>query len=156
MYLCAFVCPCVCSDVDECSLGSVDCDEHARCQNTEGSYTCTCVHPYSGDGKNCTGNRMQLKMRCGPSHLPVSNPQLFCVHLFWFLPEPVKCENPGSPDFGHRDGSNFLMGAEVVFGCENGYELVGSARLHCLETGSWDSPIPYCRGQLLRGLSASF
>lgn len=53
-FLCAF-CVCVCSDVDECALGS-DCDEHASCQNTEGSYTCTCTHPYSGDGKNCTGN----------------------------------------------------------------------------------------------------
>ncbi|KAK9524849.1 hypothetical protein VZT92_017214 [Zoarces viviparus] len=101
-----------CLDVDECALGS-DCDEHASCQNTDGSYTCTCIHPYSGDGKNCT--------------------------------EPVKCENPGSPEFGLRHGSNFLMGGEVVFGCENGYELIGSARLHCLETGSWDESIPYCR-----------
>lgn len=46
----------LCSDVDECALGS-DCDDHASCQNTDGSYTCTCTHPYSGDGKNCTGRR---------------------------------------------------------------------------------------------------
>uniref|UniRef100_A0A8C4EGK4 Sushi, von Willebrand factor type A, EGF and pentraxin domain-containing protein 1 n=1 Tax=Dicentrarchus labrax TaxID=13489 RepID=A0A8C4EGK4_DICLA len=104
--------PPACLDVDECALGS-DCDEHASCQNTEGSYTCTCTHPYSGDGKNCT--------------------------------EPVKCENPGFPDFGHREGRNFLMGGEVVFVCDNGYELVGSSRLHCLETGSWDNQVPYCR-----------
>ncbi|CAJ1086014.1 sushi%2C von Willebrand factor type A, EGF and pentraxin domain-containing protein 1 [Xyrichtys novacula] len=101
-----------CLDVDECALGS-DCDEHASCHNTEGSYTCTCVHPYSGDGKNCT--------------------------------EPVKCENPGSPEFGHREGSSFLMGSEVVFGCDTGYELTGSTRLRCLETGSWDAAAPYCR-----------
>ncbi|CAB1345368.1 unnamed protein product [Coregonus sp. 'balchen'] len=77
--------PPACLDVDECALGS-DCDEHASCQNTDGSYTCTCIHPYSGDGKNCT--------------------------------EPVKCENPGAPEFGYKDGSNFLMGSEVVFTCE--------------------------------------
>ncbi|XP_039996882.1 sushi, von Willebrand factor type A, EGF and pentraxin domain-containing protein 1 isoform X2 [Xiphias gladius] len=104
--------PPACLDVDECALGS-DCDSHASCQNTEGSYTCTCIHPYSGDGKNCT--------------------------------EPVKCENPGSPEFGHRGGSTFLMGSEVVFGCEDGYELIGSSRLYCLETGNWDDHVPYCR-----------
>uniref|UniRef100_M3ZHP6 Sushi, von Willebrand factor type A, EGF and pentraxin domain containing 1 n=1 Tax=Xiphophorus maculatus TaxID=8083 RepID=M3ZHP6_XIPMA len=97
--------------VDECALGS-DCDDHASCQNTEGSYSCTCIHPYTGDGKNCT---------------------------------PVKCQNPGSPEFGHRDGSSFLVGGAVAFGCDSGYELIGSSRLHCLESGTWDHPVPYCR-----------
>ncbi|XP_063750705.1 sushi, von Willebrand factor type A, EGF and pentraxin domain-containing protein 1 isoform X1 [Eleginops maclovinus] len=104
--------PPACLDVDECALGS-DCDEHASCQNTDGSYTCTCLRPYTGDGKNCTA--------------------------------PVKCMDPGTPDFGHREGSNFLMGGEVVYGCENGYEMIGSSRLLCLETGSWDDAVPYCR-----------
>ncbi|XP_029944330.1 sushi, von Willebrand factor type A, EGF and pentraxin domain-containing protein 1 isoform X2 [Salarias fasciatus] len=104
--------PPACLDVDECALGS-DCDEHASCQNTDGSYSCTCVPPYSGDGKNCT--------------------------------EPVKCENPGSPEFGHRDDSNFLMGSSVAFGCDEGYELIGSSRIICLETGRWDQPAPFCR-----------
>ncbi|KAK1890334.1 Sushi von Willebrand factor type A EGF and pentraxin domain containing protein 1, partial [Dissostichus eleginoides] len=104
--------PPACLDVDECALGS-DCDEHASCHNTDGSYTCTCTHPYSGDGKNCTA--------------------------------PVKCKDPGTPDFGHREGSNFLMGGEVLYGCENGYELMGPSRLLCLETGSWDHAVPYCR-----------
>uniref|UniRef100_A0A673WK27 Sushi, von Willebrand factor type A, EGF and pentraxin domain-containing protein 1 n=1 Tax=Salmo trutta TaxID=8032 RepID=A0A673WK27_SALTR len=104
--------PPACLDVDECALGS-DCDEHSSCQNTDGSYTCTCIHPYSGDGKNCT--------------------------------EPVKCENPGAPEFGYKDGINFLMGSEVVFTCEEGYELIGSPQVQCLETGSWNGVFPYCR-----------
>ncbi|XP_014062513.2 sushi, von Willebrand factor type A, EGF and pentraxin domain-containing protein 1 isoform X2 [Salmo salar] len=104
--------PPACLDVDECALGS-DCDEHASCHNTDGSYTCTCIYPYTGDGKNCT--------------------------------EPVKCENPGAPEFGYRDGSNFLMGSEVVFSCEEGYELIGSSHVQCLETGSWNDIFPYCR-----------
>uniref|UniRef100_A0A674AJS6 Sushi, von Willebrand factor type A, EGF and pentraxin domain-containing protein 1 n=1 Tax=Salmo trutta TaxID=8032 RepID=A0A674AJS6_SALTR len=103
--------PPACLDVDECALGS-DCDEHASCQNTDGSYTCTCIHPYTGDGKNCT--------------------------------EPVKCENPEAPEFGYRDGSNFLMGSEVVFSCEEGYELIGSSHVQCLETGSWNDPPRSC------------
>ncbi|XP_028329615.1 sushi, von Willebrand factor type A, EGF and pentraxin domain-containing protein 1 isoform X2 [Gouania willdenowi] len=101
-----------CLDVDECALGS-DCDQHASCHNTDGSYFCTCIYPYSGDGKNCT--------------------------------EPVKCDDPGTPEFGHREGSRtFLMGSEVLFICNSGYELMGSSRLRCLETGSWDGPAPYC------------
>lgn len=59
----------------------------------------------------------------------------------------MKCKDPGSPDLGHREGNNFLMGGEVVFGCGLGYELVGPPRLHCLETGNWDNPVPYCRGE---------
>lgn len=43
-------------DVDECAVGS-DCDEHASCLNTNGSYVCTCIPPYKGDGKKCTGMR---------------------------------------------------------------------------------------------------
>ncbi|KAI4808144.1 hypothetical protein KUCAC02_000212 [Chaenocephalus aceratus] len=104
--------PPACLDVDECALGS-DCDEHASCHNTDGSYTCTCIPPYSGDGKNCTA--------------------------------PVKCKDPGTPEFGHREGSNFLMRGEVLYGCESGYELMGPSRLLCLETGSWDHAVPYCR-----------
>uniref|UniRef100_A0A3Q4GG80 Sushi domain-containing protein n=1 Tax=Neolamprologus brichardi TaxID=32507 RepID=A0A3Q4GG80_NEOBR len=68
-----------------------------------------------------------------------------CFPPFFYKPscscvrsEPVKCENPGTPDFGRRYGSNFLMGSEVVFSCDNGYELIGSSQLQCLETGDWD------------------
>ncbi|XP_051756633.1 sushi, von Willebrand factor type A, EGF and pentraxin domain-containing protein 1 isoform X4 [Ctenopharyngodon idella] len=104
--------PPACLDVDECSLGS-ECDEHASCQNTDGSHICTCIPPYSGDGRNCT--------------------------------EPVKCKDPGAPEFGHREGSNFIMGSEVVFSCKEGYELIGSSRLSCTEEGIWKEDVPYCK-----------
>ncbi|XP_018585768.2 sushi, von Willebrand factor type A, EGF and pentraxin domain-containing protein 1 isoform X1 [Scleropages formosus] len=104
--------PPACLDVNECALGS-DCDKHANCYNTDGSYTCTCVPPYSGDGKNCT--------------------------------EPVTCKDPGSPEFGHRDGSIFIPGKEVVFTCEEGFELIGSVQITCTESGEWDHSIPYCK-----------
>ncbi|XP_067257600.1 sushi, von Willebrand factor type A, EGF and pentraxin domain-containing protein 1 isoform X3 [Chanodichthys erythropterus] len=104
--------PPACLDVDECSLGS-ECDEHASCQNTDGSHICTCIPPYSGDGRNCT--------------------------------EPVKCKDPGAPEFGYREGSNFIMGSEVVFSCKEGYELIGSSRLSCTEEGIWKDDVPYCK-----------
>ncbi|CAG5959827.1 unnamed protein product [Menidia menidia] len=119
--------PPACLDVDECALGS-DCDPHARCQNTEGSYSCSCTPPYTGDGKNCT--------------------------------EPVRCPDPGAPEFGHRAGSSFLVGGEVAFGCEvrgrytfssrvtyacnAGYQLLGRAERECQANRQW-SAAPSCK-----------
>ena len=40
--------------IDECVSGVHDCHRLASCTNTVGSYTCTCNHPYVGDGKTCT------------------------------------------------------------------------------------------------------
>ena len=43
-------------DVDECALGTDDCGANSFCNNTEGSFTCTCDPGYTGiptDG--CTG-----------------------------------------------------------------------------------------------------
>ena len=48
---CVFV---LVADIDECSSGH-GCHNSATCQNTVGSYTCTCVNGYTGDGINCTG-----------------------------------------------------------------------------------------------------
>ncbi|MGH0158069.1 UNVERIFIED_CONTAM: hypothetical protein FKN15_073952, partial [Acipenser sinensis] len=101
-----------CENVDECALGS-DCDEHSNCYNTDGSYTCTCIPPYYGDGKNCT--------------------------------EPIKCKDPGPPEFGHADGSVYMVGSEVIFSCEEGYQLIGTAQITCSETGTWSDLIPYCQ-----------
>ena len=42
------------ADIDECSL-SHGCDSSATCQNTDGSYTCSCINGYTGDGITCRG-----------------------------------------------------------------------------------------------------
>ena len=42
-------------DIDECANTTLnDCDVNARCNNTEGSFNCTCNTGYTGDGVNCT------------------------------------------------------------------------------------------------------
>ena len=43
------------SDMDECTSNYHICDNNAVCQNTEGSYTCSCKAGYTGDGKICSG-----------------------------------------------------------------------------------------------------
>ncbi|XP_034356848.1 pro-epidermal growth factor isoform X3 [Arvicanthis niloticus] len=44
----------LCSDIDECELGSSDCPTtSSRCINTEGGYVCRCSEGYEGDGIHC-------------------------------------------------------------------------------------------------------
>ena len=46
------------SDNDECNDGTNNCDGNAVCDNTVGSFTCTCQQGYSGDGVNCEGKTL--------------------------------------------------------------------------------------------------
>jgi len=45
----------VSGDINECALGTHNCDSNAICTNTPGSYTCACKIGYSGDGFTCYG-----------------------------------------------------------------------------------------------------
>ncbi|KAK2143163.1 hypothetical protein LSH36_872g02000, partial [Paralvinella palmiformis] len=38
------------SDINECNIGIDNCDEHAICINTPGSYHCSCTFGYTGSG----------------------------------------------------------------------------------------------------------
>ena len=44
-------------DINECAPGGGHtCHEKATCQNTPGSFSCTCKPGYSGNGAFCKGN----------------------------------------------------------------------------------------------------
>lgn len=50
------------ADIDECALpGANNCNFNSRCNNTEGSFTCTCNRGYTGDGFTCSGNRRNCR-----------------------------------------------------------------------------------------------
>ena len=49
-------CSTMISDIDECELEAHNCSSNAICNNTKGSYNCTCKPAYEGDGNNCTVN----------------------------------------------------------------------------------------------------
>lgn len=46
------------TDVDECVENNGGCSPHANCTNTPGSYNCTCLGGYFGDGVNCSGSEI--------------------------------------------------------------------------------------------------
>jgi uncharacterized protein (TIGR03382 family) len=45
--------PSVCTDDDECVLGTDDCGANATCTNTPGAFSCACDAGYDGDGLTC-------------------------------------------------------------------------------------------------------
>ena len=45
-----------CTDVDECTAGSHNCDTNAACTNIAGTFSCACNAGYTGSGTACTEN----------------------------------------------------------------------------------------------------
>ena len=66
-----FLFSCLLSDIDECHTGSHDCDANATCNNTIGSFDCSCLDGFSGNGKKCTGNDGLVEQLLDSLPLPV-------------------------------------------------------------------------------------
>ena len=49
------------SDIDECVVDTHhNCSSDAFCNNTHGSFNCTCKTGFIGDGENCTGSFLSV------------------------------------------------------------------------------------------------
>ena len=49
-----------CTDVDECTSGTHNCDANAMCTNTIGSFSCKCNAGFTGNGQTCSGKRYDI------------------------------------------------------------------------------------------------
>ena len=43
------------ADINECELETYPCHSNASCTDTDGSFNCTCIEGFEGNGFNCTG-----------------------------------------------------------------------------------------------------
>ena len=43
------------ADLDECQEQKHNCNDMAHCSNTVGSFNCTCLQGFTGDGVICAG-----------------------------------------------------------------------------------------------------
>ena len=50
-------------DTDECKYDLDNCHANASCTNTNGSFNCTCLIGYAGDGVSCEGKSKQCHSR---------------------------------------------------------------------------------------------
>ena len=68
------------ADIDECALDTDNCDMNANCTDTVGSFFCTCVEGFRGNGINCTGLKHPLAI-CVFKHITYCNGIiLYVVH----------------------------------------------------------------------------
>ncbi|XP_073244022.1 protein lev-9-like [Porites lutea] len=54
------------------------------------------------------------------------------------------CGDPGTPKNGRKVGVTYSVNSKVYFGCELGYELMGSEDRKCQPNGSWTGQQPVC------------
>ena len=45
-------------DMDECGIDNSGCHANANCQNTVGSFSCSCKSGYDGNGLECSGMKI--------------------------------------------------------------------------------------------------
>ncbi|CAH7196733.1 C4b-binding protein beta chain isoform X2 [Phodopus roborovskii] len=65
----------------------------------------------------------------------------------WAPPLPIchnrDCGSPGIPSNGYFEGGSFTAGSVVTYHCRDGYRLVGTQKLRCID-GDWSSSYPTC------------
>lgn len=56
----------------------------------------------------------------------------------------LSCPDPGEPENGVRFGDTFTVGSEVIFFCDAGYRMEGSAQRFCKGCGEWSGYHTFC------------
>ncbi|XP_061486595.1 complement receptor type 1 [Rhineura floridana] len=110
----------------------------------------------SGDPKDSYPVGTVLNYRCivGYEHIPRVNPSLTCLdNSSWSIENPRFCQGrrcrPPTLENGKIVKSNdFRLGDEIIFGCDEGYRLIGRKNVQCIVIGTsvdWNRDPPFCQ-----------
>uniref|UniRef100_A0A3Q2PYT7 Sushi, von Willebrand factor type A, EGF and pentraxin domain containing 1 n=1 Tax=Fundulus heteroclitus TaxID=8078 RepID=A0A3Q2PYT7_FUNHE len=93
----------------------------------------------------------QVHLSCDPGFYLVGEPVLQCQNKGeWSHPLPscerVSCGPPRPLQNGLYQGSDFHAGSSVVYQCNAGFYLLGDAKVHCSNSGTWGGHAPACLG----------
>ncbi len=115
-----------CIDVDECGTLKHECDAHADCENTEGSYTCECYAGYEGDGFTC--EQSACADTCGKNATcKFASGSYQCVCDDGYLGDGQSCADLDECNLGLDDcpGTSKCTNTRGAFtcSCPEGYEL---------------------------------
>ena len=89
---------------------------------------------------------------CLPGMRLVGQGSIMCNEGEWEFPpecKPILCPLPDFVENGVVEFTRLAVGATAVYSCENGFDLVGSSVLTCMESGDWDDEWPVCIGKVL-------
>ena len=73
-------------DIDECTAQSHDCSPNSMCTNVEGSFQCSCIPGFEGDGKTCIGRfKKYIKLKKKKKTFPLKMIVYYLFSLFIFI-----------------------------------------------------------------------
>ncbi|XP_052796583.1 sushi, von Willebrand factor type A, EGF and pentraxin domain-containing protein 1-like isoform X2 [Mya arenaria] len=86
---------------------------------------------------------------CNPGYDLLGSRLVECIeNEIWSDSTPIcnlrDCGNLIDPVNGAVSLTNITVGSEVVYSCDEGFELTGEHKLVCLENGMWNSDPPLC------------
>lgn len=74
----------------------------------------------------------------------------FCCSFFFFIENAAKtCEKAEGIINGYFEGDSHVFTSQVIYHCNEGFQMVGLTDWYCQSNGAWSAPPPSCERKFL-------